>query len=137
MRAPAIRLVMLLARAVNCTFVMAKKTERSPSCEICLYGNRDTGAGWIAAFAGRVTGDGVPQSRRSFTEAVWLGAAALRELGAAGSVAIYAPGGEKVSLAALDHVPSFGDLRWQLAQPAAVISVEAVMSAGALPEVLS
>ena len=90
-----------------------KVTRVTMLAEICLYGNRQTGAGWLAVFADRMAGDGEPVADRSFTEAVWLAAEALKKLGAPGKVAIYAPGGEKMAICDLSRVPSYGDLRWQ------------------------
>lgn len=111
------------------------KTNKKTKCpavlvgEICLYGNSATcGAGWLAR--GEKTGLlGEPRKERSFTEAVWLAAEALRAAGVDGVIAIYAPGGERYAVANVRSVPSFGSLEWRAAAPGVVISAEQVLAA--------
>ena len=87
--------------------------------EICLYGNHQTGAGYLATIEDRagLLGTGEPVPGRSFTGAVWL---AVEEIWAQeqstafrkGHVRIFAAGGQMFADAPLAHVPAFGDLEW-------------------------
>jgi len=111
---------------------MASKKTATPVAEICLYGNRSTGAGWLAihSLGARLLGDGEPVAGRSFTEATWIAARALTEAGWSGAVAIYEPGGERMAICDLASVPSYGSLPWQ---PAAhyEVSEAAIVAAAA------
>lgn len=93
---------------------MAKKLQTQVAV-ICLYGNRATGAGWLAAHGGKLLGDGEPSVDRTFTVAVWLAADALRAAGASGAVAVFDAGGDRMSIVPLANVPAYGDLRWEAA----------------------
>jgi hypothetical protein len=93
------------------------KTNKA-AADICLYGTRNTGAGFIvcALKGGRTSGTGDPVKDRTFTEAVWMGVEHLRALGVTrGIVRIFDAGGDRVALADLANVPSFGELTWQTA----------------------
>lgn len=82
------------------------------SSDLCLFGNHDTGAGWLASHDGNLTGTGDPVSGRSFTEAVWQGCGDLRRQGA-DVVRVFAPNGLRMALVDLrGHVPTFGELSW-------------------------
>jgi hypothetical protein len=105
--------------------------------EICLYGTHATGAGWIAAAhrdgVRHLLGDGAIHRGRAFTEAVWMACGALEAVGVkCGTVAIFAPGGERVAYATLGYVPCFGDLPWDVA-PAVKISAAQVEGAAVQP----
>lgn len=86
--------------------------------EICLYGNHEIGAGWLANTGTDLLGDGEPFQDRTFTSAIWSALEAIREarpdLNKRGNVvAIYTPGGTNRVLVDLSqHVPSFGQLAW-------------------------
>lgn len=89
--------------------------------EVCLYGNRETGAGYIAVLPGRMFGDGTPVRGRSMTEAVWFAAFALRDAGAGpGLVRVHEPDGRLMADVDIDNPGYFGDLPWV---PAAKIQV--------------
>lgn len=103
--------------------------------DICLYGNRETGAGFIAqAVDGRMFGNGEPLASRSFTEAVWLAVDELRRAGVErGQLRIFAPGGERMATVEIGglkdrRLPYFGELSWGPA-PVYVISAEALVAA--------
>lgn len=120
---------------------------RTVIADICLYGNHNTGAGWLASPTNDVKpaagtrrpmlGNGEPVRGRSCTEAVWLAADAIRNfrlgygLKNKGTLAIFAPGGELVAYVELNgRVPAFGDLRWERA-PVYEVSAETILAAGA------
>lgn len=112
---------------------------QNPVAEICLYGTRQTGAGYIVSIPGvdgqtvRL-GTGEPNPKRSFTEAVWAAAGLLQICGlTAGMVHVYEPSGHK--FAAFDlggNVPNFGDLEWVDGGTAFVIPASDVAAAAAL-----
>jgi len=82
--------------------------------DICLYGTRQTGAGWLAQTAdGLMFGNGRPVAGRSFTEAVWMAMGALESDGIrSGQVRIFLPGGDYMAVVdAAQPVPTFGGLR--------------------------
>jgi hypothetical protein len=91
--------------------------------EICLYGNRQTGAGWLAStLHSERMGTGEPVAERSFTEAVWMAADEIRKFYMRGLIRIYAPGGEKMAtINVCGHPPCYGDLKWE---PATVYTVK-------------
>jgi len=111
---------------------MATKTKTNAAKtivgEICLYGNRETGAGWLASAgpitAGKILGDGDPVRDRGFTEAVWQAADALRAAGVtAGIVRIFAAGGQRMAEVQIEKsIGYFGDLKWS---PAIVYAISA------------
>lgn len=114
---------------------MAKTTKANQAAvaDICLYGNRDTGSGFIVALAdGRMFGDGRPVAGRSFTEAVWLAVDLIRDAGVQdGRGQVFHPGGDFVSDIDLGGiVPSYGALQSRPA-PVYVIPVDALMAAAA------
>jgi hypothetical protein len=81
--------------------------------EICLYGTSSIGAGWLALVRGekKPFGEHTPSADRSFTEAVWAAVEQLKDRGVAGTVRVFAPGGERVAeVDTRAHVPAFGDL---------------------------
>jgi hypothetical protein len=94
--------------------------------EICLYGNRETGAGWLAStLHGERFGTGEPVAERSFTEAIWMAANEIRKFYMQGLIRIYAAGGERMTtIKVCGHPPVFGDLKWELAIPAVVLTVK-------------
>jgi hypothetical protein len=91
--------------------------------DICLYGNTNTGAGWLARSAdGRMFGTGEPARDRSFTEAVWTAADTILAAGARVDVVrIFAPGGLRVATVPIGAIPGFGALPWE---PAPVYVLE-------------
>lgn len=93
--------------------------------EICLYGTLRAGAGYLARLAdGRLLGDGELHEGRGFTEAVWLACLDIREAGVtAGKVWVYASCGGRKALCDLNHPGYYGDLKWETAEPAAVVTV--------------
>lgn len=98
-----------------------KVLNAEPAGEICLYGNRETGAGWIARSAdGRMAGDGEPRSGRSFTAALWLAADSLKMLIRVLSPRthtwawVYEAGGERrARISLMEALPYFGALEWE------------------------
>jgi hypothetical protein len=95
---------------------------------ICLYGNRNTGAGYIAQVAhnARTTGTGDPVKNRSFTEAVFMAIGALCELTfdfrtLDGVVRIFDAGGERCADVDPFNVPAYGAIVWK---PAPVLTIK-------------
>jgi hypothetical protein len=74
-------------------FIVAKRSAKTSKivAEICLYGNHETGAGYLATIEGQkgLLGTGEPVKGRSMTEAVWL---AVREIMAEAEAMILTPG---------------------------------------------
>lgn len=105
----------------------AVNTSSSIVAEICLYGTRAAGASWLAnPLGGPILGDPTLIPGLSFTEAVWFAVDALARRAnlTSGTCRVYAPGGERVATIDLGHrVPCFGDLKWEAAGPALVISI--------------
>lgn len=94
--------------------------------EICLYGNRTVGAGWLARidraadatmpwWADGLIGTGEPVEGRSFTEAVWAAIDTIRTGVQAGIVRIFDAGGRRMVDVDLNDVPAYGDLKWTAA----------------------
>lgn len=110
---------------------MASKA-KSPAAEICLYGNRETGAGYLARIAsepGKFYGTGDPVRGRSFTEAIFLADIELREAGLPNksAIRIFAPGGERYADVKSAAIPCYGALDWKdAAKFAFVLPVEAI-----------
>lgn len=102
----------------------AKKT-----AELCLYGTRDAGFGWIARTGdGVLLGDGELRFD-SVTVAVWTAQQALTDAGAwKCPVVIFEPGGRRMARSSVGSVPSYGLLVWETA-PVFVISAEAIVAA--------
>lgn len=93
---------------------------------ICLYGTRDTGAGWIATVGpglDQLLGDGRPSVGLSFTEAIWRAADAIVRSRAAagelepyrGDVDIHDAGGIRHVTLPLALLPAatYAELKWQ------------------------
>lgn len=101
--------------------------------EICLYGNRETGAGWLARMEdGALLGNGEPKAGRSNTEAVWRACDQIgRVLGMCGgrprnaTVRVFASGGDLMADTSLTNPATFGDLKWVPAT-VYVVSAEAI-----------
>lgn len=103
--------------------ILAAKAEQNPSlvlADICLYGIRQTGAGWLAArHDGRMFGTGDPVQGRTFTEAVFQAVDAIctgNKLGLVcghqvGLVRIFHPGGDTMTVIDLQElIPTYGDM---------------------------
>jgi len=94
------------------------KASTAPVAEICLYGTRQTGAGYIVSIRTAVwpvrIGTGNPVPGRSFTEAVWKATDMIRLAGhVSGIVHVYEPTGQKVAAFRLEDGPCYyGDLKW-------------------------
>jgi hypothetical protein len=106
--------------------------------EICLYGTRQTGAGYIVSihtpFHVVRIGTGTPVSGRSFTEAVWKATDMIQLAGfVAGIVHVYEPTGHKFAAFRLEDAPCYyGDLKWTDGGIAYVIPSADVIAAAAL-----
>ena len=98
--------------------------------EICLYGNHQIGAGWLARLEnGELLGDGEPRQGRCFTSAVWLAADEVRKhVSQSGYAWVYAAGGRMRAKIEIAHVGYFGNLPWESAAPLE-ISSEAIEAA--------
>ena len=102
--------------------------------EICLYGNQETGAGWLALVLdgpnrGHLLGDGEPRQGMSNTMAVWIVCREIEALGAgSGRVRIYSADGLRQADTSLLHPAYYGSLEWQAA-PVYEISAEAIEAA--------
>ena len=112
---------------------MASKTTKLVA-EICLYGNLDTGAGWLALVLagpnkGKLLGDGTPQQGMSNTMAVWLACREIEAQGlSSGRVCVYSADGLRQADTSLQHPAYYGSLEWQAA-PVYEISAEAIEAA--------
>jgi hypothetical protein len=109
---------------------MTTKKNTKLVAEICLYGTRDAGFGFIARAAdGRMFGKGELFAGRSMTETVWLAVDELKTAGVSGAggatVAIFAPGGARLAVEAFANVRAVGDFAWQTA-PTFTVSVAAL-----------
>lgn len=86
------------------------------TAEICLYGNRGTGYGYMARVgAGAPFGKAPPEGRMPFdtcTGALWGADMDLRNRGVTGKARVYAPGGDRIAEVVLGRVPSYGWLVW-------------------------
>ena len=96
---------------------MARKSKRLVG-EICLYGTREVGAGYLARVEGKMFGDGAPRPRWSFTDAMFHGLRDIREWGITrGLVRVYEPTGQRFAEVEMDwRWPYYGELKWQPAQ---------------------
>lgn len=92
---------------------------RTRVADICLYGTRATGAGWLASMfpVTGMLGSGDANPARSFTEAVWQAQRALTGAGLPHTtqVRIFDSGGVRMARATLGLIPAYGDLRWEAA----------------------
>lgn len=113
----------------------------NPVAEICLYGTRQTGAGYIVAIQtpGAVVpvvriGSGEPVQGRSFTEAIWIARDLIVRATSRhqGIVHVYEPSGQKFAAFDLADLPTFGGLNWIDGGTVYVISTEQVQAAAAL-----
>ena len=86
---------------------------------ICLYGNRDTGAGYLSNHrtpCGITVPHGAEVAKhRSFTDAVLLAMDDLRKEGAFGKVMVHDAGGERFAVVDLGSIPYYGNLCWKAA----------------------
>jgi len=102
-----------------------KKRAAGEVGDICLYGNRQTGAGWIAtAVDGQQAGDGEPREGRCFTLAVALAVEALEEMADWGRYSwawVYEPSGRRRAKVDLMSPGYFGELVWE---PAPVYEID-------------
>lgn len=100
--------------------------------EVCLYGNREVGAGYIwENVHGQKGGSREPKVGRTMTEAVWLAVAEARASVAIprGKVRVFAPGGEFVAEVPINRVGYYGNMEWRKAG-GYVIDTEAIIAAG-------
>ena len=97
--------------------MVRQKAKVKVVADICLYGTRDIGIGWLAqVIGGKLLGNGEPIRNQTSTEAVWLACHAINYDGiSSGRVRIFAPRGEKMAVADLNHPGYYGDLKWQAA----------------------
>lgn len=103
--------------------------------EICLYGTRHTGAGWLArvgaSLDGHLIGDAEPNPDHTFTEAVWMACDALRNAGIkAGMVRVFESGGKNCADTDINNPGYYGDLKWVPA-PVYVIDADTILAAAA------
>lgn len=113
---------------------MAKSKALKIVAEICLYGNREVGSGWLASVpGGHLLGDGEPRSYWSLTDALWMAVGELRVMGvASGAVRIFAPGGRFAADVKLSEVGYYGNLPWKAA-PQYEIDVAELIRASGVP----
>lgn len=98
---------------------MAKRTNKTVVAEVCLYGNSEIGAGWLASVNGipGILGDGEPKAKRSFTQAVFEACESIRKDGiTSGLVTVTAPGGEWEGDVGLNRPCYYGDIQWRPAK---------------------
>ena len=107
-------------------------TRHTAATDICLYGNRDTGAGFLGVTSHGIRfGDGAPKADRSFTEACWQAIEEARRLGAIGLVRIFDAGGERCAVIDIDvFLLSYANLKWNAA-PVLTLSGAALIAAAA------
>jgi len=94
------------------------------TAEICLYGCRSAGFDYLARTQGDdgrpvFTAHSQPDPTRlryeSPTECIFRAQRELVDAGARGTVAVYAPGGERVAYVELGAATYFGSMPWQAA----------------------
>jgi len=103
---------------------MAKRN-KAPVAEICLYGVRSTGAGWILATReGVLRGDGEPRADRTFSAAIAEAFEALAALGLRGEPVLLVDAGGERSARLIAPV-AYGDVLWAPAAPGLAIEVRA------------
>jgi hypothetical protein len=108
-----------------------------PVAEVCLYGTRQTGAGYLVSIyaeGGRIVrlGTGEPKADRSFTEALWIACGLIQTAGFDGFVHVYEPTGQKFAEVHTFRVPAYGNLTWIDGGTAYVIPASAILEAAAL-----
>lgn len=101
--------------------------------EICLYGNHQCGAGYLAHVGpltrdSKLFGDGEPKAGRNMTAAVWLACMDLEAAGAKGLATVYSPGGQRCGEVNIQRPCYYGNIEWRPA-PMLVISAEAIEAA--------
>lgn len=114
--------------------------------DVCLYGNHEIGAGWIASLPnGRTFGHGRPELGRSFTLAVWQAGDAIRRsipvADRGGMVArVFSPDGQRVARfpiadtrAAAEASLYYADLTWSPAPVYAITPAEVLAAAEPAP----
>ena len=103
---------------------------------VAIYGTSRVGHGFIAVLGagigGPMFGDGLPLPEHSATDALFRGVERLRRAGAtSGVVEVYRQEWPSRSFVARTRVEApayFGDLKWEEAPPAVVISAEEIES---------
>jgi hypothetical protein len=100
--------------------------------DICLYGNRETGAGWLAQLAdGRLLGDGEPRKNWSANDATWIACMKIQEAGLkSGRVRVFMAGGQRMAETDLCRPGYFGQLEWRPA-PVLIFTAEEIEAAAA------
>jgi hypothetical protein len=108
----------------------ANMARKNTTQDICFYGNRNVGFDFLATLNGEIFGQPSPEVLRfgTLTECLFTALRELRERGARGTVALYAPGGELCSSVKVGEFVSWGSLKWTAA-PVYVLSVEAIEAA--------
>jgi len=103
--------------------------------DVCMYGIRETGAGWLAQIAdGTLLGDGTPKPGMDFTTALWKACEHVRlhardsEAFVRGRVRVFEPGGKRVAEFDVAYPPWYGSLVWEDA-PTMNLTAHEVVSA--------
>lgn len=107
-----------------------KTTTATVVADICLYGNRETGAGFLGVRYphGQSFGTGDPVKGRSFTDALFLAMSEVPPV-RGGVVRVFDAGGERTTTLSVNlAVPYYGDIVWREA-PVYTISAAALIAA--------
>lgn len=102
--------------------------ELKHAADLCLYGARKYGAGWLATAAdGRLLGDGELKFH-SMTTAIYDASDALLKAGIEGMMRIFDSGGKRMAWAKISSPGWYGALTWEPA-PIIEISMEDFLAA--------
>lgn len=102
---------------------MPRTTKNTHVADVCLYGNHETGGGYLVSTRNNgILGDGEPRKRRSMTEAVWLALDELRLVEPKGRVRVFCPSGRMMAWLGVNETTYYGNLSWE---PAPVLEISA------------
>ena len=99
-----------------------KTANKQPVAHVCMYGNSQIGAGWIAQLTdGRLLGNGEPRTHLGFTAALQLAKDAIKTAGVLyGTIRVFMTGGHRMADINLNKFEYYGEIKWV---PAAMLEV--------------
>lgn len=100
---------------------MFDSAKHTIAADLCLYGNRDTGPGYLGCLwpHGQSFGTGEPVKDRTWTEAIWHGQDDIRRILAASGqvhgnvVRVFDAGGHRMATIGVHESVTYGSLTWQ------------------------
>jgi hypothetical protein len=114
-------------------------TKKNVVAEICLYGARRAGFDYLACYLHAATSRFTPNSQPDptklryelLTDCIFRAQRELIDAGLSGTVAVFAPDGERFAHVELGECTYFGSMPWQ---PAPVVTISAeVQTAAEVP----